>query len=29
MLSVKWNPGFFIAVENDMTLCPKQRELRF
>ena len=27
--SVKWNPRFFAVVENDMILCPNERELQF
>ena len=29
MSSVKWNPSFFAVVENDMTLCPNEREVQF
>ena len=29
MSSVKWNPRFFAVVENDMTLCPSEREVQF
>ena len=29
MSSVRWNPMFFAAVENDMTLCPNEREVQF
>ena len=29
MSSVKWNPMFFAVVENDMTLCPNEREVQF
>ena len=28
MSSVKWNPSFFAVVENDMTLCPNEREVQ-
>ena len=28
MSYVKWNPTFFSVVENDMTLCPNEREVR-
>ena len=27
--SVKWNLWFFAVVENDMTLCPNEREVQF
>ena len=29
MSYVKWNPRFFAVVENDMTLCPNEREVQF
>ena len=29
MSSVKWNHRFFAVVENDMTLCPNEREVQF
>ena len=29
MSSVKWNPRFFAVVENNMTLCPNEREVQF
>ena len=29
MSFVKWNPRFFAVVENDMTLCPSEREVQF
>ena len=29
MPSVKWNPRYFSVVENDMTLCPNEREVQF
>ena len=29
MSSVKWNPRFSAVVENDMTLCPNEREVQF
>ena len=29
MSYVKWNPMFFADVENDMTLCPNEREVQF
>ena len=29
MSSVKWNPRFFAVVENDMKLCPNEREVQF
>ena len=28
MSSLKWNPRFFAVAENDMTLCPNQREVQ-
>ena len=28
MSTVKWNPMFFAVVENDMTLCPNEREVQ-
>ena len=29
MTSVKLNPSFFAVVENDVTLCPNEREVQF
>ena len=29
MSSVKLNPRFFAVVENDMTLCPNEKEVQF
>ena len=29
MSSVKWNPLFIEVVENDMTLCPNEKEVQF
>ena len=29
MSSVIWNPMCFAVVENDMTLCPNEREVQF
>ena len=29
MSSVRWNPRFLLVVENDMTLCPNEREVQF
>ena len=29
MSSVKYNPRIFAVVENDMTLCPTEREVQF
>ena len=29
MSSVKWNPGISAVVENDLTLCPYEREVQF
>ena len=26
MSYVKWNPRFLAVIENDMTLCPNERE---
>ena len=28
MSYVKWNPRYFAVVENDMTLCPDEREVQ-
>ena len=28
MSSVKWNLRFFAVVENDMTLCPNERDVQ-
>ena len=29
MSSVKWNPKFSAVVENDIALCPNEREVQF